>query len=83
MLGKLAKHVRKNDKTVGMAIYDARAQDLELNKSLVAELGDVLWQLQACCFELGVGLEDVAEYNLSKLSHRDTKGTIVGEGDNR
>lgn len=85
--GKLAKYVRKNDCSAAEAIDEAN-QDvdttaIELKINLKKELGDILWQLQACCHELGVNLEDVASENLEKLSDRNNRGVIVGEGDNR
>ncbi len=84
VMGKLAKHGRKNDKTLLCCIDQitmGRAKDLEAD--LVKELGDVLWQLQACCAAIGVTLEDVAKTNLDKLSDRDNRGVIVGHGDDR
>lgn len=82
VLGKLAKHVRKDNKTLNMALYTAMS-NTELHEAVKSELGDVLWQLQACCFELGIKLEDLAQDNLDKLSGRNDRGTIVGSGDNR
>jgi len=94
VLGKLAKHVRKNSVTLETAIEDAarptdltgtayHPQAIELHDSLRSELGDVLWQLQACCSALGMKLEDVAQDNLLKLAGREARGTIVGNGDVR
>lgn len=82
VMGKLAKYVRKNGIPVGQAIGRARLGH-EPRESLEAELGDVLWQLQACCYEAGFTLEDIAQSNLDKLSGRESRGTIVGSGDNR
>ncbi len=85
--GKLAKYVRKNECSLSTAIYDVNNGSCNNSKALRAdlkkELGDVLWQLQACCAELGFSLEEVAELNLDKLSGRSERGTIVGEGDER
>lgn len=82
VLGKLAKYVRKEDVPLGIALHTARHYG-NLHDSLKAELGDVLWQLQACCSELCIKLEDLAQDNLDKLSGRNDRGTIVGEGDVR
>ena len=87
VMGKLAKFVRKESVSVSDAIIYANSSFDKETKGLKAglkkELGDVLWQLQACCNELGLSLEDVAKSNLDKLSGRDERGTIVGEGDER
>lgn len=47
------------------------------------ELGDILWQLNACCIQMGSTLEEVAEMNLAKLEDRAERGVLKGEGDNR
>ena len=83
--GKLAK-VERGDK-VDLRFYidaiDAIKSLDEIRQPVLKELGDVLWQLSACCNELGVSLEDVAQMNLEKLGGRDDRGTIKGDGDNR
>ncbi len=55
----------------------------ETREALKAELGDVLWYLAQICTELGLELDEVAEYNLAKLLDRQSRGKIGGEGDNR
>jgi NTP pyrophosphatase (non-canonical NTP hydrolase) len=47
------------------------------------ELGDVLWYITALADNLGITLQDVAVANLSKLSDRQQRGVIQGEGDER
>lgn len=47
------------------------------------ELGDILWDLNACCVQMGSTLEEVAEMNLAKLEDRAERGVLKGEGDNR
>lgn len=90
--GKLAKFVRKNDVSLNQALSMAKKDDSGAMKSAVAaqleadlrkELGDVFWQLAACCTLLGFTLQDVADDNIAKLEGREERGTIVGEGDNR
>lgn len=90
VFGKLAKYSRKNNASLSCIVENIQNPDaflndvdIEFKKSLTKELGDVLWQLQACCSELGLNLNDVAELNLQKLGDRDERGVIVGEGDNR
>jgi NTP pyrophosphatase (non-canonical NTP hydrolase) len=55
----------------------------ETRSALQAELGDVLWYLSQVCTELGLSLEEVAEFNLAKLYDRQERGVIRGDGDNR
>lgn len=87
VMGKLAKYVRKQKCSLSTAIYEANNGTCEeakqLRSDLKKELGDVLWQLNACCVELGFTLESAANLNLNKLSDRDFRGVIVGEGDER
>jgi NTP pyrophosphatase (non-canonical NTP hydrolase) len=49
----------------------------------IKELGDVLWYVSACAYELHTTLENVAEVNLAKLADRNARGVVKGEGDNR
>ena len=51
-----------------------------LDESLIAECGDILWELSGLCTVMGWDLEKVAEYNLKKLSERKKNGTIAGNG---
>ena len=53
----------------------------EMKESLMAEAGDIGWQLSGLCTVMGWDLEKVAEYNLKKLAERKKNGTIAGNGD--
>lgn len=75
VVGKVAKYIRKQE-------YNA-TNYLRLREDVKKELGDVLWQLNAVATEFDLDLRDIAEANLSKLSGREERGTIVGEGDSR
>jgi len=55
----------------------------ETREALKAELGDVLWYLAQTCTELELSLDEVAEYNITKLLDRQARGKIQGDGDNR
>ena len=48
-------------------------------ESYVSELSDVLWYLSRAASAVGLSLEDLADYNYSKLESRKTAGTIQGE----
>ena len=67
---KIKKFVREDD--------DSYVEDI--NK----EMGDVLWYLAqlATLFEYELG-DDVAFQNLQKLTDRDERGVIFGDGDDR
>ena len=64
-----------------------RDKDGEINDEtramLKAELGDVLWYVAQVCTELGLSMDEVAEYNIDKLYSRLERGTIRGDGDER
>lgn len=70
--GKAAKSLRKRGEL-----------DPEVYESVIAELGDVLWMVAACCTEVGVSMELVMVDNLRKLKDRQKRNVIEGEGDNR
>lgn len=55
----------------------------ETREALKAELGDVLWYLAQVATELGLTLDEIAEYNIAKLYDRLERGKIRGDGDNR
>ena len=55
----------------------------ETREALKAELGDVLWYLSQTATELGLSLNEIAEYNIAKLLDRQARGKIQGDGDNR
>ena len=55
----------------------------ETRDALKAELGDVLWYLAQVATELDLTLDEIAEYNITKLYDRLERGKIKGDGDNR
>ncbi|MDN5327571.1 MAG: hypothetical protein PWP03_209 [Candidatus Woesearchaeota archaeon] len=57
--------------------------DDEYKNEIVKELGDVLWYLAVLCDRLNVKLSEVAIKNIEKLSSRNSRGKIKGNGDNR
>ena len=87
VMGKLAKYVRKHDVSAEAALIAARYNMGEdsstLRTDLIKELGDVLWQVQACANVLGIRLELLAEKNLEKVHGRAERGTLEGSGDDR
>jgi hypothetical protein len=50
---------------------------------IVAEAGDVLWNLSAILSDYGISLHEVAAFNIKKLKSRQERGVIRGNGGNR
>ena len=71
--GKIKKVFRDKDGHISAETRDA----------LKAELGDVLWYLAQTATELDLTLDEIAEYNIAKLTDRLERGKIKGDGDNR
>lgn len=84
---KIAKGIRKGemmikDNNLCLDSEKVTKESLEtLDKALMAEAGDILWELSGLCTIMGWDLEGVAEYNLKKLAERKKNGTIAGNGD--
>ena len=55
----------------------------EVSGNIAGELGDVLWYLAILADDLGITLEQVAQWNVDKLQRRMQLNKIKGEGDNR
>jgi NTP pyrophosphatase (non-canonical NTP hydrolase) len=55
----------------------------ETRAALKAELGDVLWYIAQVATELNLSLDEIAEYNITKLYDRLERGKIKGDGDDR
>jgi NTP pyrophosphatase (non-canonical NTP hydrolase) len=69
VVGKFAKAIRKG-------------VDVDID-AIKKELGDVLWNVAEIATILDIDLEEIAIGNIVKLSDREDRGVIVGEGDNR
>ena len=84
---KIAKGIRKGemmikDNNLCLDSEKVTKESLEsVDESLMAECGDIMWQLSGLCSIMGWDLEGVAEYNLKKLAERKKNGTIAGNGD--
>lgn len=55
----------------------------EMRQSIGHELGDVLWYLAELAGEFDFNLSEIAQMNLDKLSSRQDRGVIKGDGDER
>jgi len=71
--GKLKKILRDNNGEISE----------EQAGKLFDELSDVLWYVTCCLDDLGLSLEELAHYNVAKLTSRVDRGVIQGDGDNR
>ena len=62
--GEVANIVKKIQRDFGGEIT------AEIRVKLKDELGDVLWYISACADELNLTLEEIAEFNIEKLTLR-------------
>jgi NTP pyrophosphatase (non-canonical NTP hydrolase) len=62
--GEVANIVKKIQRDFGGEIT------AETRAKLKDELGDVLWYISACADELGLTLNEIAEFNIGKLAKR-------------
>ena len=62
---------------------DANVLTPERREQLIGELGDIMWYVALCAFELQTDLNEVAERNIAELSARKQKGNLQGAGDSR
>lgn len=65
--GEVANIVKKIQRDFGGKVTE------ETRRKLKDELGDVLWYIAACADELGLTLEEIAEFNGEKLAARHRK----------
>ena len=84
--GKSAKFIRHNN---GMTPQDAeksssplmRDEVAKFRTALMSELSDVMWMVAEIATLNGLGLDEIMEYNIVKLTERMSKGLIDGSGD--
>jgi len=75
--GEVAEKIKKIIRDRGGLVSES--DRLEISK----ELGDVLWYLAQISSELGLEFETVANGNLEKISSRQERDCLHGQGDNR
>lgn len=84
---KVAKAIRKDQLGIYKEDLHVKEKDkdlfVDMDAELMAEAGDILWQLSGLCSVMGWPLDEVAEANLDKLASRKQRNTIDGNGDNR
>lgn len=83
LFGKIAKHIRKQK----AEFYSNDLLDLSMTeqemRDLKAELGDCQWFIAGIAAAFGWKLDEIGRENLAKLSDRQNRGVISGDGDNR
>lgn len=80
----LAEEAGKSTGKFAKIIRDKRGIISEEERTaIVKELGDVLWMVSECAFDIGVSLEEVMQKNLDKLASRKARNVIHGNGDDR
>ena len=89
---KAGKHMRKGKLHITTTQRDEEGKILhtqiwnvsdEERHLMLSEIGDILWQTAGLAKVMGVTLEEVAEENLAKLSSRQKRNVIAGDGDER
>ena len=78
-----AGEVADKVKRIHRGDYADRQDDSGFKAEIAKEIGDVLWYCANLAEDLGYTLQQIAEMNIYKLQCRKTKGTIIGDGDNR
>lgn len=71
------------NKDYTLCYHNTVKDNVELRNAIKKEMGDVLWMLSQTAALMGITLETVARENIAKLTDRQQRGVIVGEGDNR
>lgn len=69
---------------VDRVVFSAPPKDAGyLVEELMYEVGDIMWFCAGLARQFGWSLENVCWANLNKLSSRQERGVIEGDGDNR
>ena len=50
-------------------------------EGFLSEMGDVLWYLARLCDNIGITMEDLADYNYKKLEARKNANALQGNGE--
>lgn len=89
LASKVAKQIRKTKAEINDNYLYVESDDEEdvyndkLNRLIMLEAGDILWQLSGLVHTFGYTLDDVAKMNLEKLASRAKRHCIEGDGDER
>lgn len=75
--GEVASQVKKAVRD-DFGVFTVSRQD-----AMFKECGDVLWYISQICNEMNWKMEDVMDYNLTKLADRQQRDKLQGSGDDR
>jgi NTP pyrophosphatase (non-canonical NTP hydrolase) len=75
--GEVCEKIKKVIRDRGGEVDGATRQEI------AKELGDVLWYVSQLALELGLSMAEIAQGNIDKLSSRQRRGKLHGDGDNR
>ena len=75
--GEVAEKVKKILRDNQGIIEEEKRQEIK------KELGDVLWYVAQIATELNLSLDEIADFNLEKLTSRKKRNKLHGSGDNR
>ena len=75
--GEEAEKIKRVLRDNNGVVDDLKRQEIK------KELGDVLWYLSQIATELDLSLDDIARFNIGKLSSRQERNKLFGDGDNR
>jgi len=81
--GKIKKLMRDYNVKYDDYVYVIWEKYPEIQKELIAELGDIFWYLSETTKHLLTSLGIVANLNIEKLMDRKKRNVIKGSGDNR
>lgn len=83
LMGKIAKHIRKENMHISNnEIIKRRLSDEEVD-AIIDELGDCLWFIAGIAHAIHIDLNEVGVRNNKKLESRKKRNVIDGDGDNR
>lgn len=75
--GEVAEKIKRVLTENNGVVDDLKRQEIK------KELGDVLWYLSQIATELDLSLDDIATFNVEKISSRQERNKLSGDGDNR
>ena len=79
----LSGEVGELHSVVAKAIRDGVKDEVEFEKNVKKELGDILWFIAAIADDFETSLEEIAQGNYYKLKDRMERNVIGGSGDER
>ena len=63
--------------------HNGKIDNHHLRMELTYEMGDILWYMARLSKKMGITMEEVAAFNIMKLSSRKKRSKLQGDGDDR